>query len=326
MGTVRQKAVVLAALAALLAGATAAAGAPSASAQKRVVVGSQGWLFSSQDWTVPCQDAGAATDDAARGIVAVGRALTASGRPVVTTIGPDKSSVMTSRLPAGPLPVEACHREQDRALWRGAAASPSFLDLRPVLRRASGSGQVYFKKDTHWAHAGDAVYAREVARRFDPTLPLALGTTSSVAQVRGDLASVLEQPPHERVASSTTVRGRVAVTELAARDVGLTHAVRTWRARPEPGGRVLPGRTVVVGDSYSAVAVGQLAQLSEETVLVWVDSRAPLAPLLRELEAADRVVLESVERFATRFRMWRPDVVAGVERLPRRAPAAGVRG
>ena len=86
---------------------------------------------------------------------------------------------------------------------------------------------------------------------------------------------------------------------------------------------MLPGRTVFVGDSFTAVALCQLAQLSQETVFVWTDSTAPLQPMLDEIAQGDRVVVEVVERFATRYRMFRPDVVEGVRALPPRRPVPG---
>lgn len=293
---------------------TSAGAAPSPQASKRVVVGTDGYLFSSQDWTVPCQDA-ATTVDTAQLLVELGDALRDSGRRAVVTVGPDKSTVMTGQVPAQ-VPVKECHASQHSAYWGTATSSPQFLDLRRPLQQAARTQQVYYRKDTHWSHNGDAVYARSLAQRFDPVLALALRTRTTTGTVKGDLASVLGLPAHETVQGQSVLNPRVAVQELPERDIGLIVPVKTFRATAALGGRVLPGRTVFVGDSFTAVALGQLAQLSEETVFVWTDNSAPLQPMLDEIAKGDRVVVEVVERLSTRFRMFRPDVVEGARRLP----------
>ncbi len=297
-----------------------AATTPSAAAKKRVVVGGDGYLFSAQDWTVPCQDAPTSTDTA-RLLVQLGDALADSGRQAVVTVGPDKSTVMTAQVPAA-VPVKECHASEHAAYWRTATSSPQFLDLRRPLQQAARTQQVYYRKDTHWAHDGDAVYTRALAQRFDPLLALALRTRPSVGTVKGDLASVLGLPAHETVSGQSVVNPRVTVQELPERRIGLIVPVKTFRATPAVGGRVLPGRTVFVGDSFTAVALGQLSQLSAETVFVWTDNSAPLQPMLDEIARGDRVVVEVVERLSTRYRMFRQDVVDGARALPVRVPVA----
>lgn len=322
----RSRAVVGVALALVCAALGTTAGAAAGpKTSTRVVVGSDGYLFSAQDWTVPCQDAPTAVQTA-RLLVELGDGLRDSGRHAVVTVGPDKSTVMTSHVPAA-VPARECHASQHSAFWGTATSSPQFLDLRRPLQQAGQRTQVYYRKDTHWSHDGDAVYARALAQRFDPVLALALRTRTTTGTVRGDLASVLGLPAHETVQGQSVLNPRVAVQELPQRSIGLVVPVRTFRATAALGGRVLPGRTVFVGDSFTAVALHQLAQLSQETVFVWTDNSAPLQPMLDEMATGDRVVIEVVERLSTRFRMFRPDVVEGVRRLPWRVvpqPAAGV--
>jgi hypothetical protein len=304
---------------------TTAAAAPQPNASKRVVVGGNGYLFSSQDWTVPCQDA-PTTVRTARLLVELGDALRDSGRQAVVTVGPDKSTVMTGHVPSS-VPVRECHASQHSAYWGTATSSPQFLDLRRPLQQAARSAQVYYRKDTHWSHNGDAVYTRALAQRFDPVLALALRSRTTTGTVRGDLASVLGLPAHESVQGQSVLNPRVAVQELPERSIGLIVPVKTFRATAALGGRLLPGRTVFVGDSFTAVALNQLAQLSQETVFVWTDNSAPLQPMLDEIAKGDRVVVEVVERLSTRFRMFRTDVVDGARRLPFRVvpqAAAGV--
>ena len=83
---------------------------------------------------------------------------------------------------------------------------------------------------------------------------------------------------------------------------------------------MLPGRTVLVGDSFDDVAVEQLAPLFEEALFFWPGSVGSSLPTISaQLVGADRVVLETVERFAQRFRMFDPEAVAAVRALPPRS-------
>lgn len=312
-------AVAAALLCTVLGTSAVSAATPSAAARKRVVVGSDGYLFSSQDWTVPCQDASTSADSA-QALVDLGAALQAGGRRPVLLLGPDKSSVMTAQLPAQ-VPAKACHAAQDSAFWSKAKTSPYFLDLRAPLKKESARQQVYYRKDTHFSHGGDTVYARTLLRRLDPLLALGQTSRTTSGAVKGDLATVLGLPANEVVRGQSNVNPGVVVQELPERQTSIRVPVKSFVARPTtPGARVLPGRTVFVGDSFTAVALSQLAQLSAETVFVWTDNTAPLQPMLDEIAQGDRVVVEVVERFSTRYRMFRPDVVQGVRGLPPRTP------
>ncbi|MCW2607811.1 MAG: hypothetical protein JWO60_2504 [Frankiales bacterium] len=304
--------------------AASAATTPSAAARKQVVIGTDGYLFSSQDWRVPCQDA-ATSADSAQALVDVGAALRASGRTAVVLLGPDKSTILTGNLPAEQ-PDKACHAVQHAAFWRKATSTSAFLDLRKPLQDAARSHQVYYRKDTHFAHGGDTVYTRTLLRRLDLLLALNQTSRPQAGTVRGDLATVLGLPPYETVTEGSNVNPGVRVVEHPERRIGLIVPVKSFTATPTvPTARVLPGRTVFVGDSFTAVALSQLAQLSQETVFVWTDSTAPLQPMLDEIAQGDRVVVEVVERFSTRYRMFRPDVVAGLRALPpRQRPVAAL--
>ena len=70
--------------------------------------------------------------------------------------------------------------------------------------------------------------------------------------------------------------------------------------------------------------MGQLAPLLEETVSFWPggpDSSLPT--VFRQLRDADRVAVETVERFGQRFRMFDAAAVRAARALPPRAGGAG---
>ncbi|MCW2778697.1 MAG: hypothetical protein JWN17_2422 [Frankiales bacterium] len=313
-----RRTVVVALVAALAAGAAGTAvAAPSAADRKRVVVGTDGYLFIAQDWTVPCADAGTAAAAGTR-IGQVASALRSSGRPTTVVIAPDKSTVRTGNVVASRVPSKACAERQKAALWAEAAKDPGFLDLRKPLSAAGSRYQTYWRKDTHWTPTSSGVYGQQLAKRLDPLLPPRLESTSATYHRRGDLATVLEQPADETVTGTRLVNPSTTTREAAPRDVGLVNDVRTTRTTASSLGRLVPGRTVFVGDSMDDVSVEQLAPLFAEAVFVWITPGEPLAPVLTELKGADRVVLESVERFGARSRMQEPDAVRAVRTLPKK--------
>ncbi len=282
----------------------------------RVVEGSDRYLFISQDWTVACQDRALARH-AAGNATALAGALRRSGREALVVLGPDKSSVVP-HLPDA-VPERPCAAASRTALWAGLTAGPDFLDLRPALRDAGRGVQVYWRKDTHWTPTGGAVYGRELARRLDPALARRLQTRPATWRRDGDLARVLGRPDAEEADGLQLVNPGVRVQELPRLDIGMGQPARHTRAMASPGARVLPGRTVFVGDSFDDTAVEQLAPLFEEALFFWPglhDSSMPT--VVRQLVGADRVVVESVERFGRRYRMFDDEAVRAARALPQR--------
>ncbi|MCW2607486.1 MAG: hypothetical protein JWO60_2179 [Frankiales bacterium] len=303
------------ALTATLTGAAAAA--PTAADRKRVVVGTDGYLFIAQDWTVPCEDRGTAAAVGSR-LSQLASAVRSSGRDVVLVIAPDKSTIRTGNVVASRVPSKSCADAQKAALWAAAKKDPAFLDLRSPLSSAGARSQTYWRKDTHWSPTASGVYGQQLAKRLDPLLPPRLQQQSASYTRTGDLATVLQQPARETITGLKLVNPQTTVRELARRDVGLVNRVRTTTSSPTAFGRVVPGTTVFVGDSMDDVSVEQLAPLFAKAVFVWVTPGEPVAPVVKELGAADTVVVESVERFGSRFRMQQPDAVRAVRSLPQR--------
>ncbi|MCW2606110.1 MAG: hypothetical protein JWO60_803, partial [Frankiales bacterium] len=218
-----------------------------------------------------------------------------------------------------PLPDAACAAASREAAWRALTPGPDFLDLRPALRAADRSVQTYWRKDTHWTPSGGAVYARALAERLDPGLARRLRTAPVTWSRPGDLARVLGRDDAESVPGVQLVNPGVRVEELPSQDIGMGQPARRTRAVVSPGGRVLPGLTVFVGDSFDAVAVEQLAPLFEETLFFWPGLQdSSLPTIVPQLARGDRVVVETVERFTQRFRMFDDDALAAVRALPRR--------
>lgn len=320
-GAVRRRSPLLAVLLLLLTVVGASTGsAASPEAERRVVRGSDGYLFLAQDWSVPCQYRGAHHDTAARmkGFVDT---LRRSGRDARIVVGPVKSTLRTGNVPRE-VPHKACGQRERDAVWTALRdrLGPDLLDLRKALAGAGARWQTYYRQDTHWTPTSGTVYARAVATAFDPLVGRRLRTEPATYTRRGDLAEVLGMPGKETVQGLRTVNPGVQVTELERGDQGMGMGSRHFVATPpsDAPGAVVPGRTLFVGDSFDGTVATQLAPAFADVTFLWPDASTDAQALADRIGEFDRVVVMRVEQFTSRWRPYDADVLAALADLPPR--------
>ncbi|MCW2777158.1 MAG: hypothetical protein JWN17_883 [Frankiales bacterium] len=313
----------LAALALSLSCAAPALGTASAAspaAEKRVVRGTDGYLFIAQDWSVPCQYRGqsAATADRMAGFVA---AVRRSGREARIVLGPDKATLRVGNLPKQ-VPLKACGQTEKDAVWSAVhqRLGSALVDLRKPLAGAGARWQTYYRQDTHWTPTSGTVYARSVAASFDPVVGRRLRTEPATYTRRGDLANVLGIPGEETVQGLQTVNPGVQVEERAREDQGIGMGSRHFTATPPPDdlGAVVPGKTLFIGDSFDGTVSTQVAPAFADSTFLWPDGETDATALAQRIGDFDRVVVMRVERFSSQWRPYDADVVKALAGLPKR--------
>ena len=196
-----------------------------------------------------------------------------SGRRVVLVFPPDKSAIYPEYLPdsfARRGCLAAGHRDAWRAIER--ATDPAVLGLRRTMLAAKrpGTAGPYYRKDSHWNTMGATLAVRAILEHLGG--PVRMRDDEIVkgrAEYNGDLSNL-----------------------LGAFEVD--HAPR-WTIRRAAGAPRLPGRTLVVYDSYGAVMLGALRQyLRSPSFVQWFDT--PPAQLIAAIARADTVLLQTVER------------------------------
>lgn len=247
---------------------------------EQVLVGSDGWLFLKGEQDRACQPFTpfAAALDRWRGLV---RQIAAIGPRVAFVVPPDKGSVYPEHL--SDFPGEACAAAGKRRLWKlleEAERNSPVIALRDDLmeQKQSVGDDLYSRQDSHWTTLGSLTLVRRVVERLGRDGP---GGQSGVAvrpgelvdpgrvEYKGDLAALLGAPETDTHAQRQVVRDDAAPR--------------------------IPGRTVLVGDSYSDAPVPQLMPYFENLqVLSWVNT--PMPQIARQIRHADTVVLETVER------------------------------
>ncbi|MFY1635012.1 alginate O-acetyltransferase AlgX-related protein [Solwaraspora sp. WMMB335] len=260
--------------------------------------------FLADDFTKPCNtpfDA-AAVDARLRSLEQTARQ---AGKDVLFVIAPDKSSVLRHKL--GPMAdaLMVCAdpvREQSQARWGDDPTGP-VVTLWPQFAAAERAepGRVWQHGDSHWSYQGAMMFTREVIDRLVARgeAPEQLRGAPGAEQrpdrsLEGDLYRLMGIPRKEKVANWVVRREGVTVDTSTLPTV-TGRGLRTRTTSAPAGTPMVPGRTLVVYDSFFYVAELQMAPyFAEMSALHWDD----FLPMAREgrIPDFDRVIFQSVQR------------------------------
>ncbi len=248
-----------------------------------------------------------------------------SGRRVVFTVAPNKSAVNKRDLDPNALPHGYCDlagiAAQDEAL--DGYNNPDFISMRRVLAKESQRGSpVYWRIDTHWTTLSTSRYAEELAHRLDPRLAKVQSYRPGEQTILVDLSflGILANTYETGEARITTTNVRVvptAGTPAYDPDVVLS-GEHAWNTKP--GKRTWPGRTALVGDSFTYRGLGNLMPLFRHGHFVWIGQVFP-EQVIDAMVEADTVVLQVVQRFLPNSLLVQP----GFRTMLKRALAAADR-
>jgi alginate O-acetyltransferase complex protein AlgJ len=246
----------------------------------QVLSGRDGWLFVHAEMNTACGPPLPFGEAIARWQTLIDT-IRATGRRALLVVAPDKGSIYPEHL--DDFPTRACAASGKRDFWGQLerAERPDRLislrdDLLRLKREAGEDGDdLYARKDSHWTTAGSLALVRamlegigEPGARLRESEIVDPGRT----EYTGDLTNLLGAPETDTQAQRTIQRAA--------------------------GAKVIPGRTLMIGDSYSQGPAPQLAPYFEDLRgAAWVGT--PPAKLAREIRAADLVLLETVERELT---------------------------
>ena len=260
------------------AAATAAAAQPAerraaVPARDRIVVGTDGWLFLRDELVSACRPLTPWPVVLARS-ERLAAAIRASSRPAVVFMAPSKTAIYGEHLTRADRDELACaERRWNAAEPLMARAGPSVIWPRRTLLAAkrTSSEHLYQRKDTHWNTYGASVVLPAIVARLG-------------GEVRVRPQEIVAGPPRRYQGDLTNLRG-----------VPETDTTPTRLVRRRPGAEKLPGRTLVIGDSFVPYLADVLRPYAEELrVIEW--PATPVEQLKLEIEAARRVVIEIADR------------------------------
>lgn len=269
--------------------------------QPTAVEGRDGALFIGEDFDYACLTGGAGFRLGVKHLKSVVRTIEQSGRRVVFAVAPNKSTILRRDLPR-PLPQGSCARRsmlQQTRILDQLARQPGFVPTYRALRRANPSSP-YWKTDAHWNTVGASVFAMQVAKQLDPQLATAQSYARSTRTYLGDLEQWLPDPQPE------TAPARLPTNGVKTRPgQGSTPFDGTFQTfQPDyswvstPMRRTWPGRTLLLGDSFTYTAMEPLQNLFHQGRFLWV-GLASTKTLVDAIRDADTVVITIVQRFMT---------------------------
>ena len=252
------------------------------------------------------------------------RMIERSGRRVVFTVPPNKSSVLKGAILRSQLPHGKCDliglAQQDRVLDR--FKSSSYLPLRKTLaaRAADGQRNLYWPIDTHWTRLGATTFVQGLAAHLDPALAKRQETRKGKETIETDVSflgvipKTFETGP--AVFSRTPVKVAPAQGSPAYNPENYFSAEHVWTTKPAR--LAWPGRTLLIGDSFSYRALDNLMPLFARGRFLWYGQVQP-SYIAEAIPDADTVVIALTQRYLPIGPITQPGFKADV----RRALAAG---
>jgi hypothetical protein len=267
-------------------------GSPNA----QLVVGRDGWLFLVGEIRPKCLWH---SDEILETWDSFASMLARDGIEARFLIAPDKYSVYPEMLPAGVSANDPCTAAERPAMEAGMESRPTTVDLwGPVLGATTSDDARYFQRDTHWTETGAMPAIRALVESLRPGLwesapPVRAGTKSFV----GDLSRLAGLPSSERAAIFE--RPGVSLTPVAVpTSLDALHQRRVWRFTTSGSDVVVPGRTLILYDSFFATIQDDVAAWFADSVWLHIDDLTRHPEVVGGLPAFDRVVLARTERLA----------------------------
>lgn len=255
--------------------AEAAEAAPPDTAAQ-VLRGRDGWLFVHAEMHAACAPPIPAFEALSRWQALIG-AIRSSGREGLMVVAPDKGSVYPEYVEE--FPGRECSDDGRRRFWsllEGAERPDRLISLRDDLvglKRDVGD-DLYARKDSHWTTLGSLTLVGAVLDGIGHP-GVGLRPSEIVDPGRGEYTGDL-----------TNLLG------VGEKDTQAQRGIER-----DPAAKRIPGRTLMIADSFGEAPSPQLAPYFEDfREVLWAATPAELA---REIRAADRVLLETVEREVT---------------------------
>jgi hypothetical protein len=261
------------------------------------VSGKKGYFYYGADFDNACSVGGPGLKEAADELAKIANIIRRSGRRVVWTMAPNKSAPLARYIRESKAPHGKCARKgmaaQTKLLRR--YRSPGYLPMVDPLARSTH--QVYWRTDPHWSTVGGSIFAKEVARVLDPKLAAIQRSRYGKEVGRGSLnilRGIYKKEKLERAFPATPVKVVQRPSDTPWGGYPDWTFDTSWDTKPAK--RTWPGKTLVVGDSFSEFALESLRPLFRHGRFMWF-AHVALQDVVQAIRRADTVVLEVFELY-----------------------------
>lgn len=264
-----------------------------------MVPGNNGTVYFGEEMDIACA-VGRHYPSSIRSLAKLAATIRRTGRRVVFTIAPNKSAVNKRDLPAD-LPQELCDVQgiaaQDRAL--DDYRNPDYIQMRRKLAKEAARGVPnYWHIDTHWDTLATSKYADALAGKLSPQLGRIQSFRSGKETILVDLSflgylgTTYETLPARF--STTKVHISPANGSPTYDPENEIDPELAWDTKP--AGRTWPGRTTLIGDSFTYRGLDSLMPLFRHGRFMWTGI-APTQSIINAIPTSDTVVIEIVQRY-----------------------------
>lgn len=276
--------------------ATIAYGLLRGSPNPAVVIGQGAWMFLASEVRPKCLFHSA---DILQTWDAIAASFARRGIDARFLIVPDKHTAYPEMLPAKVRPGDACTTAERPAMEAGMAQRPTTVDLwRFVLGGPSTGDAHYYVGDSHWTPTGAMLGIRALVESLTPGLfdgapPVPAGPKGHV----GDLTVLLGLPMSESAMTFTRPGVHLSSTVMpSSLDTRGGRPVLRFTANGTDA--VVPGRTLILYDSFFGIAQNDVASWFADSVWLHIDDLSLHSEVVAAFPAFDRVVLARSERLA----------------------------
>ena len=271
--------------------------ASAGSVSPRVLEGEAGVAFIADAFNEECNPH-LQTSDLIPRMTSLSQVIVDSGREFRLIVSPDKSSILADYLPSN-FDLKSCFESYNEDFWNQLSSSDisGFVDLRSELnaQRIYRREILYKKRDTHWDNAGGAMASKAVVNSISLGLwEEDLLKFSGLLSEGGDLDLLLGSPFIDSVPSYSLTRADVSQVSSEAIDQS-DHGRNLRVINTSTDSFLIPGRTLIFGDSFSEAAQPFFLSYFADVTLMRLDNFS-LDKYVDLIKEADRVLFWSVER------------------------------
>ena len=262
---------------------------------RRVVRGSDGWLYYGYDADAKCSPT-RPIDETVTRLGKLRDAVENSGRKFVFVVAPDKSTVSPEHLPAN-YPGKDCATAASDGVWRKLTDEAGAIDLRGPLRamQEETGRSVYPPNDTHWRDEGSLVMTRSLAEAVRPGATRTWRSDPlSEYTINADLPPLLGKRGETKTNVLYDLRpdGR---TDRTAETIGNIDTPAYRVSNPVAG--TVAEQVLVFGDSFTGASSRYLpGAFANLTMLSYQPATPDVEAAVKAFADSKVVVVETVER------------------------------